>query len=338
MAEFDIFNLSVSDVETHETKSANSTNEIYKPSADDGKDGTYKALIRFVPNPTNPRNSLVKKYVHWLTDANGDGRLIDSPSTVGDKCPIADAFFKLRKSDSAVDRKMSDKLKRREQYYSLIKVVKDPQNPELEGTYKVFKFGYKIKEKIEEETKPAFGEPTQIYDLFEGKNFELIITRQGEYNNYDKSKFSATRSAIGAGTDWQNQIYRTAMITDHNLSVSGGMGKSRVYGSLNYFEQEGIVKNTGIKKYIGRINLDTEISEKISDMFDLSPAAIEKRLKLRNPIYLETAAYGHMGRKNKIVNKTFEQPNGNKISLDVELFTWEKLDLVEKIKAEFNLN
>jgi hypothetical protein len=91
---------------------------------------------------------------------------------------------------------MSDKLKRREQYYSLIKVVKDPQNPELEGTYKVFKFGYKIKEKIEEETKPAFGEPTQIYDLFEGKNFELIITRQGEYNNYDKSKFSATRSAI----------------------------------------------------------------------------------------------------------------------------------------------
>lgn len=196
MADFDIFNLSVSDVETHETKSSSSTNEIYKPSADDGKDGTYKALIRFVPNPTNPRNSLVKKYVHWLTDANGDGRLIDSPSTVGDKCPIADAFFKLRKSDSAVDRKMSDKLKRREQYYSLIKVVKDPQNPELEGTYKVFKFGYKIKEKIEEETKPAFGEPTQIYDLFEGKNFELIITRQGEYNNYDKSKFSATRSAI----------------------------------------------------------------------------------------------------------------------------------------------
>ena len=196
MAEFDIFNLSVSDVETHETKSGNSTNEIYKPSADDGKDGTYKALIRFVPNPTNPRNSLVKKYVHWLTDANGDGRLIDSPSTVGDKCPIADAFFKLRKSDSAVDRKMSDKLKRREQYYSLIKIVKDPQNPELDGTYKVFKFGYKIKEKIEEETKPAFGEPTQIYDLFEGKNFELIITRQGEYNNYDKSKFSSTRSAI----------------------------------------------------------------------------------------------------------------------------------------------
>jgi hypothetical protein len=196
MADFDIFNLSVSDIDTHETAAASSSNDVYKPTADQGKDGTYKALIRFVPNPANPRNSLVKKYVHWLTDASGEGKLVDSPSSVGDKCAIADAFFKLRKSDSAVDRKMSEKLKRREQYYALVKVIKDPQFPEYEGTYKVFKFGYKIKEKIDEELKPAFGEPTQVFDLFEGKNFELIITRQGDYNNYDKSKFSASRSAI----------------------------------------------------------------------------------------------------------------------------------------------
>lgn len=196
MAEFDIFNLSVTDVDTHETAATSSTNDVYKPTADQGKDGTYKALIRFVPNPANPRNSLVKKYVHWLTDASGEGKLVDSPTSIGEKCPIADAFFKLRKSDSAVDRKMSEKLKRREQYYALIKVIKDPQFPENDGTYKIFKFGYKIKEKIDEELKPAFGEPTQVFDLFEGKNFELIITRQGDYNNYDKSKFSASKSAI----------------------------------------------------------------------------------------------------------------------------------------------
>jgi hypothetical protein len=196
MAEFDIFNLSVTDVDTHETATASSTNDVYKPTADQGKDGTYKALIRFVPNPANPRNSLVKKYVHWLTDASGEGKLVDSPTSIGEKCPIADAFFKLRKSDSAVDRKMSEKLKRREQYYALIKVIKDPQFPENDGTYKIFEFGYKIKEKIDEELKPAFGEPTQVFDLFEGKNFELIITRQGDYNNYDKSKFSASKSAI----------------------------------------------------------------------------------------------------------------------------------------------
>jgi hypothetical protein len=195
---FDIFNLGVEDVETHQPERT-STNEVYKPTADDGKDGTYKALIRFVPNPENPRKSLIQKYVHWLTNSNGDGKLVDSPQTIGEHCPIADVFWKLRKSDSAVDRKSSEKLKRRQQYYSLIKIVKDPQNPELEGTYKVFKFGYKIKEKIDSELKPDFGEPTQVFDLFEGKNFELVITRQGEYNNYDKSKFSSSKSAILMG-------------------------------------------------------------------------------------------------------------------------------------------
>jgi hypothetical protein len=195
MAEFDIFNLGVDAVDTHAVQTT-SNSEVYKPTADDGKDGTYKALIRFVPNPKNPRNSLVKKYVHWLTDAAGEGKLVDSPTSIGEKCPIADAFWKLRKSDSAVDRKISEKLKRREQYYALIKIIKDPQNPDFEGTYKIFKFGYKIKEKIDAELKPDFGEPTQIFDLFEGKNFELIITRQGEFNNYDKSKFSSARSPI----------------------------------------------------------------------------------------------------------------------------------------------
>jgi hypothetical protein len=195
---FDIFNLGVEDVETHQPQQT-SVSEIYKPTADDGKDGTYKALIRFVPNPENPRNSLIQKYVHWLTNSSGDGKLVDSPSSVGEKCPIADVFWKLRKSDSAVDRKASEKLKRRQQYYSLIKIIKDPQNPDLEGKYMVFKFGYKIKEKIDAELKPDFGEPTQVFDLFEGKNFELIITRQGDYNNYDKSKFSASKSAIVIG-------------------------------------------------------------------------------------------------------------------------------------------
>jgi len=196
---FDIFNLGVEDVETHQATTSTSSNEVYKPTADDGKDGTYKALVRFVPNPENPRNSLIQKYVHWMTNSSGDGKLVDSPSTIGEKCPIADVFWKLRKSDSAVDRKASEKLKRRQQYYALIKIIKDPQNPELEGTYKVFKFGYKIKEKIDAELKPDFGEPTQVFDLFEGKNFELIITRQGDFNNYDKSKFSASKSAIIMG-------------------------------------------------------------------------------------------------------------------------------------------
>ncbi|MDX1278800.1 methionine adenosyltransferase [Oceanihabitans sediminis] len=82
---------------------------------------------------------------------------------------------------------------------------------------------------------------------------------------------------------------------------------------------------------------DGEIAEKVSKIFNMKPAAIEDRLKLRNPIYSETAAYGHMGRKNEVVKKTFSQVNGEDLTVDVELFTWEKLDYVDKIKAEFGL-
>ncbi|XMO87581.1 methionine adenosyltransferase [Algibacter sp. AS12] len=82
---------------------------------------------------------------------------------------------------------------------------------------------------------------------------------------------------------------------------------------------------------------DGEIAEKVSEIFDMRPFAIEERLKLRSPMYSETAAYGHMGRKNETVTKSFSQPNGESITLDVELFTWEKLDYVDKVKTAFGL-
>ena len=82
---------------------------------------------------------------------------------------------------------------------------------------------------------------------------------------------------------------------------------------------------------------DGEIARKVEELFDMRPYAIEQRLKLRNPIYEETAAYGHMVRQNEVVTKTFVSPYRDEIKLDVELFTWEKLDYVEKIKAAFSL-
>jgi S-adenosylmethionine synthetase len=78
-------------------------------------------------------------------------------------------------------------------------------------------------------------------------------------------------------------------------------------------------------------------SEIVAQIFDMRPYFIEKRLKLRNPIYSETAAYGHMGRKPQIVEKTFVSPDGKTIKKKVELFTWEKLDYVKKVKQAFKL-
>lgn len=87
-----------------------------------------------------------------------------------------------------------------------------------------------------------------------------------------------------------------------------------------------------------KVNLsDGEIAKKVSEIFNMRPAAIEVRLKLRNPIYSETAAYGHLGRTPETVTKTFESPYNGKIEKEVELFTWEKLDYVDKVKEAFNL-
>ncbi len=82
---------------------------------------------------------------------------------------------------------------------------------------------------------------------------------------------------------------------------------------------------------------DGEIAKKITELFDMRPAAIESRLKLRSPMYSETAAYGHMGRTNETVTKTFNYFDGSTKDVEVELFTWEKLDYVEKVKEAFGI-
>ncbi len=103
----------------------------------------------------------------------------------------------------------------------------------------------------------------------------------------------------------------------------------------------GVAKPTSINvNTYGTANVkltDGKISKIVEGIFDMRPYFIEQRLKLRNPIYSETAAYGHMGRENKAVDKTFTTPDGKKITKKVELFTWEKLDHVAKVKKAFKL-
>jgi len=197
--EFDIFSVSVKDLDTGDRPQT--TSDLYTPKPDQGSDGTYRSLIRFLPNVKNPRKPFVRKYVYWLEDRDGNGFYADSPSTVGDKCAVQDMFFKLRNSESAVDKKMSEGLKRREVFYALVQIVKDPQNRDLEGQIKVMKFGYKIKTKIDEELNPQFDEPTQVFDPFEGKNFELVISKKGGYPNYDSCKFQGSRSPMSIKGD-----------------------------------------------------------------------------------------------------------------------------------------
>ncbi len=104
----------------------------------------------------------------------------------------------------------------------------------------------------------------------------------------------------------------------------------------------GVVKPTSISVDTygsSKVNLSNgEIAKKVAEIFDMRPASIESRLKLRNPIYRETAAYGHMGKEPKTITKIFESPYSGRIVREVELFTWEKLDYIEQVKEAFGLN
>ncbi len=103
----------------------------------------------------------------------------------------------------------------------------------------------------------------------------------------------------------------------------------------------GVAKPTSINVNTygtSKVNMtDGEVSKIVEGIFDMRPYFIEQRLKLRNPIYSETAAYGHMGRKSETVTKTFKLPNGESKTVTVELFTWEKLDFVDQVKAAFGI-
>lgn len=82
---------------------------------------------------------------------------------------------------------------------------------------------------------------------------------------------------VGEGTDWQKEIYRRAPMSDNNISLTGGTGNSKIYASLDYFNQDGILKNTGIKKYIGRLNLDTKVGKKVNIGFNMNSSLVQDR-------------------------------------------------------------
>ncbi|MDP2087915.1 MAG: methionine adenosyltransferase [Flavobacteriaceae bacterium] len=146
----------------------------------------------------------------------------------------------------------------------------------------------------------------------------------GAFSGKDPSKVD--RSAAYAVRHIAKNMVAAGVCSEMLVQVSYAIGVARPMGIF--------VNTYGTAK----VNLsDSEIAIKIEQLFDLRPYHIEKNLKLRNPIYLDTAAYGHMGRKNETVTKTYTSANGETKTLAVELFTWEKLDRVTDIKKVFGL-
>lgn len=146
----------------------------------------------------------------------------------------------------------------------------------------------------------------------------------GAFSGKDPSKVD--RSAAYATRHIAKNLVAAGVADEILVQVSYAIGVAKPMGIF--------VETYGTAK----VNMTNgEIAKKVEEIFDMRPYFIEQRLKLRNPIYSETAAYGHMGRKPETVTKKFKSPNGDIKEVTVDLFTWEKLDYVEKVKSAFGL-
>ncbi len=203
--------------------------------------------------------------------------------------------------------------------------------PRVKAKYKKFAhlFNDKIKYHINPTGKFVIGGPHGdtgltgrkiIVDTYGGKGAH----GGGAFSGKDPSKVD--RSAAYATRHIAKNLVAAGLCSEVLVQVSYAIGVAKPMGIYINTYGTSTVKMT-----------DGEIAKKVEAIFDMRPYFIEKRLKLRQPMYSETAAYGHMGRKNEIVEKTFTTPDGKTKKMKVELFTWEKLDYVAKVKKEFKL-
>ena len=220
------------------------------------------------------------------------------------------------------DEKMSEKIKKDIIEILIPRVIKRyPQ-------YKHF-FNNKIKYHINPTGKFVIGGPHGdtgltgrkiIVDTYGGKGAH----GGGAFSGKDPSKVD--RSAAYATRHIAKNLVAAGVADEVLVQVSYAIGVA---------EPMGVYVNT---YGTGKVNMtDGEIAEKVAEIYDFRPYFIEKNLKLRNPIYSETAAYGHMGKEPQTVTKEFKLPGGKVIKKKVELFTWEKLDYIQKIKKAFKI-
>lgn len=224
--------------------------------------------------------------------------------------------------DFATEAKMQDKIKK-----DMINIL----IPRVVAKYKKYAhlFAGKIKYHINPTGKFVIGGPHGdtgltgrkiIVDTYGGKGAH----GGGAFSGKDPSKVD--RSAAYATRHIAKNLVAAGVCDEVLVQVSYAIGVAQPMGI--YVNTYGTSK---VKK------TDGQIAKIVSELFDMRPYFIEQRLKLRNPIYSETAAYGHMGRKPEVVEKTFSTPGGKTIKKKVELFTWEKLDYVSKVKKAFGI-
>lgn len=174
-------------------KKGGSMDGIYRPKISDKKKG-YVSTIRFLPSLTKEgkvAQAAIEKHQHYVDFKNHPelAGYYDCMKNFTDKCDFCTMYWKLKNSKNASDVEKAELISRNTKYYSYILVIEDEQNRELEGKILIYPYGYKIKEKIKDQKDGISGDPCNVFDLANGKNFKLVMKQLGEYPNYDSSTF-----------------------------------------------------------------------------------------------------------------------------------------------------
>ena len=172
-----------------EGKKSYEDDRFWKPTVD--KAGNGMATIRFLPSPEGEDMPWVQIFSHSIQGPTGQWLIDNCLTTINQKCPVCEHNTVLWNSGIEANKEIVRKQKRKLQYIANIYIVKDPSNPENDGTVRLFKFGKKIFDKLNDLMNPEFEDESPInpFDLWEGANFKLKIRKVEGYQNYDKSEF-----------------------------------------------------------------------------------------------------------------------------------------------------
>ena len=191
-----------------EGKKSYEDDRFWKPTVD--KAGNGMATIRFLPSPEGEDMPWIQMFSHSIQGPTGQWLIDNCLTTINQKCPVCEHNTILWNSGIEANKEVVRKQKRKLQYIANIYIVKDPANPENDGTVRLFKFGKKIFDKLNDLMNPEFEDESPInpFDLWEGANFKLKIRKVEGYQNYDKSEFDKS-SPLSKDDDDLERIWKS---------------------------------------------------------------------------------------------------------------------------------
>lgn len=173
-----------------EEPTVSTSTQEFKPSAKKGKNGVYKAIVRFLPSLSETHSAAIRKFVCYLENPlTRAKKTVDCPSTVGDEDIIQNTFFALRNSSNPILQANSKKFSRNEQYTSMIQVISCESQPELEGRILAWTYGIKVYKMIQDQQFPEVGQASNPFDILNTKVFSVKVYEKSGFNNYDECKF-----------------------------------------------------------------------------------------------------------------------------------------------------